>query len=144
LPDYPEHARIMVPEFDEKSLKKPSARGEFPPDPGQFAADFWRALAIASTVSICPPLGCIPAIMDGLYAEPCEEGTRMRSDQDRALLIEALWRATDELATGQPTLAEAAVLRARIFDLLGKLGEGPSPALLAATGGSAQELRSVV
>jgi hypothetical protein len=42
-------------------------------------------------------------------------------DHDRALLIEALWRATDELATSAPMLAEATVLRTRIHDLMAKL-----------------------
>ena len=53
-------------------------------------------------------------------------------DHDRALLMEALWRATDELATSSPTLAEAAVLRARIHELMGKLGA--SPAMTAVRG----------
>ncbi len=55
-------------------------------------------------------------------------------DHDRALLIEALWRATDELATSPPTLAEATALRARIDDLVGKIGERAAMAIpLAAT-----------
>ena len=47
------------------------------------------------------------------------------ADHDRALLMEALWRATDELATSSLTLAEAAELRARIGDLMGRLAADP-------------------
>ena len=45
-------------------------------------------------------------------------------DHDRALLIDALMRATTELATAQPTIAESRVLQSRIHELLAKLGAG--------------------
>jgi hypothetical protein len=65
-------------------------------------------------------------------------------DHDRALLIEALWRATDELASSSPTLAEAAVLRAQIHDLMGKLGTLAPMAAYGAGDGSSASLRSAV
>jgi hypothetical protein len=65
-------------------------------------------------------------------------------DQDRALLIESLWRATDELATSSPTLAEAAVLRARIYDLMEQLGASAPMAAYGAGDGSLSTLRSAV
>ena len=65
-------------------------------------------------------------------------------DHDRTLLIEALWRATDELATSSPMLAEAAVLRARIHDLMGKLGTTAPIALYGAGEDSPSTLRPAV
>jgi hypothetical protein len=65
-------------------------------------------------------------------------------DHDRALLIEALWRATDELATSSPTLAEAAALRAHIHELMGKLSTVAPLAAYGAGGGSSSTLHSAV
>jgi hypothetical protein len=65
-------------------------------------------------------------------------------DHDRAVLIDALWRATDELATSSPSLAEAAALRAQIHDLMGRLGATAPMAAYGAGGDSASALRSVV
>jgi hypothetical protein len=45
---------------------------------------------------------------------------------DRAMLIEALRRATHELAACHSNIAEAAGLRAQVAVLLGTLGERPS------------------
>jgi hypothetical protein len=65
-------------------------------------------------------------------------------DHDRALLIAALARATDELAMSSPTLAEAAVLRERIYDLMGKLSAHAPMAAYGAGSGSSAAMRSVV
>ncbi len=65
-------------------------------------------------------------------------------DHDRAVLMEALWRATDELATSSPTLAEAAVLRAQIHDLMGKLGATAPMAAYGAGDGSSSTMRAAV
>ena len=53
---------------------------------------------------------------------------------ERAILIEDLQRATHELATSPPTIAEAAALRARLFSLLEILGERSSTFRLAHNG----------
>jgi hypothetical protein len=65
-------------------------------------------------------------------------------DHDRALLMEALWRATDALATSSPTLGEAAVLRAQIHDLMGKLAADAPLAHFGAGDGSSSPLRSAI
>jgi hypothetical protein len=65
-------------------------------------------------------------------------------DHDRALLMDALMRATTELATAQPTIAESRVLQARIHDLLAKLGAGSAMVQFAAGDGSPAPLRPAV
>jgi hypothetical protein len=65
-------------------------------------------------------------------------------DHDRALLIEALTRATVELATSQPTIAESTALQARIHDLLAKLGTTPAMTQYGAGAGASSILRTAV
>src|SRR4051794_38743423 len=73
---------------------------------------------------VFPTLGRSKAIHDGMRVVGAESGRELMAPYfDRAMLIEDLQRATQELAMSPPSITEAAALRARLVALLETLGE---------------------